>query len=395
MKNLKKDIEIKAFFRELSERKAIMEEMLKRYSYYTSRIKYEIINPDKNPSLVRELNVSEDGTTIFKCGDQETRITSVSEEDITNSIIKITRERKKVIYFTKGHGEKSIEDSSERGYSQVKTSLENLGYTVKEIVLAEEPSIPSDCSLLIISGPEKDFLQGELEGIERFLKEGGRLLLLIDPLAAPSFVDFMRKYGIKIGDDFIVSVDPSARLMGGDPSWAVVSRYGYHKITDKFNYASFFPFARTVDRIEPVPKNVSTETIASTSPYSFATNQFNAKEIRFDPERDRRGPLSVVAVSIFKEEGKDKESRIVVFGDSDFASNQFFDLSGNSNLFLNSVNWLEEEEDLVSITPKTTSPRTISLTLSQGRMIFFTTIILLPGIFVLGGVLIYFRRRSL
>ncbi len=166
LKNLKKDIEVKAFFRELSPRKAIMEEMLKRYSYYTSRIKYEIINPDKNPSLVKELNVSEDGTTIFKCGDQETRITSVSEEDITNSIIKITRERKKVIYFTKGHGEKSIDDSSERGYSQIKTSLENLGYIVKEIVLAEEPSIPSDCSLLIISGPEKDFLKGELEGIE-------------------------------------------------------------------------------------------------------------------------------------------------------------------------------------------------------------------------------------
>lgn len=395
LKNLKKDIEIKAFFRELSPRRGIMEEMLKRYSYYTSRIKYEIVNPDKNPSLVRELNISDDGTTIFKCGDQETRITSTTEEDITNSIIKITRERKKVIYFTKGHGEKSIEDSSERGYSQAKTSLENLGYTVKEIVLAEEPSIPSDCSLLIISGAEKDFLQGEIDGIERFLKDGGSLLLLIDPLTTPSFVDFMKRYGIKIGDDFIVSIDPSARLMGGDPSWAVVSRYGYHKITEKFNYASFFPFARTVDRIEPVPKNVSTETVASTSQYSFATNQFNANEIRFDPERDRRGPVPVAAVSTFKEEGKDKESRIVVFGDSDFASNQFFDLSGNSNLFLNSVNWLEEEEDIISIAPKTTRPRTISLTLSQGRMIFFTTIILLPGVFVLGGILVYFRRRSL
>lgn len=395
LKNLKRDIEIKAFFRELSPRRGIMEEMLKRYSWYTSRIKYEIINPDKNPSLVRELNISEDGTTIFKCGDQETRTTSTTEEDITNSIIKITRERKKIIYFTKGHGEKSIEDSSERGYSQIKTSLENLGYTVKEIVLAEEPSIPFDCSLLIIAGAEKDFLSGEIDGIERFLKDGGRLLLLIDPLTAPSLVDFMKRYGIKIEDDFIVSIDPSARLMGGDPSWAVVSRYGYHKITEKFNYASFFPFARTVDRIEPVPKNISTETIASTSQYSFATNQFNAREIRFDPERDRRGPLPVAAVSTFKEEGKDRESRIVVFGDSDFVSNQFFDLSGNSNLFLNSVNWLEEEEDIISIAPKTTRPRTISLTLSQGRMIFFTTIILIPGIFILGGVLVYFRRRSL
>jgi ABC-type uncharacterized transport system involved in gliding motility auxiliary subunit len=395
LKNLKKDIEIKAFFRELNPRRGIIEEMLKRYSYYTSKIKYEIINPDKNPSLVRELNISEDGTTVFKCGDQETRITSTTEEDITNAIIKITRERKKVIYFTKGHGEKSIEDSSERGYSQIKTSLENLGYTVKEIVLAEEPSIPSDCSLLIISGAEKDFLPGELEGIERFLKDGGRLLLLIDPLSSPSFVDFMKKYGIKIGDDFIVSIDPSARIMGGDPTWAVVSKYGYHKITEKFNYACFFPFARSVDRLEPVPKNFSTETIASTSPYSFSTNQFNAREIRFDPERDRRGPIPVVAVSTFKEEGKERESRVVVFGDSDFASNQFLDLSGNSNLFLNTVNWLEEEEDLVSIAPKTTRPRTISLTLSQGRMIFFTTIILLPGIFVLGGIIVYLRRRSL
>ncbi len=395
LKNLKKDIEIKAFFRELNPRRGTIEEMLKKYSYYTERMKYEIINPDKNPSLVRELNISEDGTTIFKCGGQETRITSTTEEDITNAIIKITRERKKTIYFTKGHGERSIEDSSERGFSQIKTSLENLGYNLREIVLAEEPAIPSDCSLLIIAGSEKDFLRGELEGIERYLKEGGRALLLIDPLSSPSLVDFMKRYGLKIGDDFIVSVDPSARLMGGDPTWAVVSRYSYHKITEKFNYASFFPFARSVDRIEPVPKNISTETIASTSPYSFATNQFNAEEIRFDPERDRKGPIPIAAVSTFKEEGKERESRIVVFGDSDFASNQFLELSGNSNLFLNSVNWLQEEEDLVSIAPKTTSPRTISLTLSQGRMFFFVTIVVLPGIFVLGGIFVYLRRRSL
>ncbi|MGQ9618623.1 MAG: GldG family protein, partial [Candidatus Aminicenantia bacterium] len=395
LKNLKKEIEIRAFFRELNPRRGIMEEMLKRYSYYTTKMRYEIINPDKNPSLVRELNISEDGTTIFKCGEQETRITSTTEEDITNAIIKITRERKKIIYFTKGHGERSIENSSERGYSQVKTYLENLGYSVKEIVLAEESTFPTDCSLLIIAGAEKDFLKGELEGIERYLKEGGRLLLLIDPLSSHILVEFTKKYGIKIGDDFIVSIDPSARLMGGDPTWAVVSRYGYHKITEKFNYATFFPFARSVDRIEPVPKNISTEIIASTSPYSFATNQFNANEIRFDPQRDRRGPIPIVVSSKFKEEGKERESRIVVFGDSDFASNQFLELSGNSNLFFNTVNWLEEEEDLVSIAPKTTQPRTISLTISQGRMLFFITIIFLPGIFVLGGILVYLRRRSL
>ena len=90
----------------------------------------------------------------------------------------------------------------------------------------------------------------------------------------------------------------------------------------------------------------------------------------------------------------EKEGRLAVFGDSDFASNAYYNLSGNGNFFLNTVNWLTEEADLISIQPKTSSPRTIQLTPSQGRMIFFTSIIILPLIVLITGISVWVRRRA-
>ncbi|RLE05194.1 MAG: hypothetical protein DRI99_02575, partial [Candidatus Aminicenantes bacterium] len=110
LKNLNKEVMIRCFFREGNFNRSKMEDLLHIYAYHSGKIKYEFIDPDKNPGLVKRYEVSEDGTSIFECGDKESRITTTSEEDITNAIIKVTRERKKVIYFLEGHGEASIED---------------------------------------------------------------------------------------------------------------------------------------------------------------------------------------------------------------------------------------------------------------------------------------------
>ncbi|MEW6457313.1 MAG: Gldg family protein [Acidobacteriota bacterium] len=394
LKNLKKDVVITGFFREGKAQRAKMEDFLKNYRYYSNKIRYTVYDPDKNPGLVKEYNVSEDGTTIFKCNNNETRITGVSEEDITNAIIKVTREERKTIYFSKGHGEFSIADDSDRGYSQAKKTLEELGYNIKEIFLAEEPGFPHDCVTFVAAGPKKDFLPQELSALERYLKNGGRSLLMLDPQDSPSFISFLKKWGVNVGDDFIV--DTVSRILGGDYLMPVVSQYSSHPITEKFRYATFFPYARSVEVLNPAPEGITAQVIGSTSPNSWASTQFGSREISFNPEKDRKGPVPIVVSSTWKAEGETKkEGRLIVFGDSDFASNQFYNLSGNGNFFTNSLNWLAEEIDLIAISPKTAAPRTIQLTASQGRFIFYTILVIIPGLFIIMGIFIYFRRRSL
>ena len=424
LKNLNKDLKITCFFREDNFSRSNMEHLMKIYAYHSKKIKYEFIDPDKNPGMVKRYEISEDGTTIFESSGKESRITSTSEEDITNSIIKVSREKKKAIYFLEGHGEASIEEIGERSYSLSKKEMEKLGYEVKKLALALSENFPEDCSLLVIPGPQKDLLPNELETIKDYIQKGGRVFFMLDPESALGLVPFLKDYGIQLENDLVV--DTVSRLIGGDYFMPVVSEYESHDITRKFRYATFFPYARSVEAIEEKPERVSVDILAKSSSNSWAERQLDQREVSFDKEKDKAGPISLAAVATIKlkkeekkaeekeekqekeiekkeEEGveemkkpeSEREGRLAVFGDSDFASNTYYNLSGNGNLFLNTVNWLTEEADLISIQPKTSSPRTIHLSPSQGRMIFFVSILILPLIVLVTGISIWVRRRSL
>jgi len=428
LKALKDEVRVKAFFREGNYSRPAMENLMEIYAYHSDNIKTEFIDPDKNPGLVKRYEISEDGTTIFECGDKESRITATTEEDITNAIIKVTRESKKVIYFLEGHGEASIEESGDGGYSIVKDELEKLAYEVKKLSLALADRFPDDVSALVIPGPQKDLLPHELDTIREYIQGGGRVFFMVDPETAPGMAPFLREFGVKLQDDLVV--DTVSRLLGGDYFMPVVNEYEYHDITKNFRYATFFPYARSVETLEEKPEGVTTEVIAKSSSNSWSERQLDQREVRFDKDKDKQGPISLAVVAAIQPKKEDQEKtsenqeeqeslpekdrtnepkeeetagenppvhegRIAVFGDSDFVTNRYYYLSGNGNLFLNTLNWLTEEEDLISIQPKTSSPRTIQLSPSQGRLIFFVSLVILPLAVLVAGVSIWLRRRAL
>jgi len=435
LKNLENEVRIISFFLEGNYQRNTMQHLMDNYTYHTSQIKHEFIDPDKNPGLVKRYEVTEDGTSIFESGEKESRITSTSEEEITNAIIKISREKKKTIYFLEGHGEGSIEDLEDKGYSQAKTELEKLAFDVKNLSLALPDTFPGDVDLLVIPGPQKDLFPDELETIRHFLRNGGRVFFMIDPQTAPGLSPFLAEFGVKLEDDVIV--DTVSRLMGGDYFMPVVSEYETHEITSKFRYATFFPFTRSVDIAEEMPEGISANVLAKTSQNSWSERQLTEQQVTFDEENDKAGPISLAVVATIEykddeleeesakseepeaeseaeikedapqEEDKEEsgaeiedekpksEGRLAVFGDSEFVSNQYYYTSGNGNFFLNTAAWLTEEADLISIQPKTASPKTIQLTPSQGRLIFFVSLIILPLAVLVTGITIWARRKSL
>jgi ABC-type uncharacterized transport system involved in gliding motility auxiliary subunit len=414
LKNLKTDISVKGFFREGNYGRAAMENLLKIYAYHSPRIKYEFIDPDKNPGLVKRYDVTQDGTTILEAGGKESRITASAEEDVTNALIKVTRARKKVICFLEGHGEETLAESGDNGYSMAKTELEKLGYEVKKQSLALADSFPKDCALLVIPGPQKDLLPNEIETVKNYFQGGGRVLAMLDPeTAIPGTTALLAEYGFKLDNDIIV--DTVSRLLGGDYFMPVVSEYEEHVITRKFGYATFYPFARSVEIGDKKPEGETLTALAKTSPNSWAERELQEKQVKFNKDKDRQGPitLAVVASLKVKPEGvpaaepkpgeklaeqkktEEKEARMAVVGDSDFIKNRYYNVSGNGNFFLNIANWLTEESDLISIQPKTQTPRTIQLTPSQGRLLLFASLVILPLAVLISGVYVWLRRRSL
>jgi len=410
LKNLKQDVLVNAFFREGNAGQARMEALLKIYAYHSHKIKSEFINPDKNPGLVKRYGVTQDGTTIFESGDKENRITTTTEEDITNALIKVSREKKKAIYFLEGHGEDSIEVSEDSGFSAAKDELQKLGYEVKKVTLALSETFPQDCALLIIPGPKKDLLPNELETVKDYIGRGGRVFFMVDPETAPGLTPFLLSYGVKLENDVVV--DTVSRLFGGDYFMPVITEYEPQEITQNFRYATFFPYARSVNFAEPKPEGVNVNSLGKTSPNSWSERELDQKTVAFDKDKDVQGPIPLAAVVTVKpmeqkkeavekpeekkqSEEKKPEGRLAVFGDSDFASNRYYNLSGNGNLFLNTVNWLTQEADLISIQSKTATPRTIQLSPSQGRLIFFASVIILPLAVLVLGISVWIRRRSL
>lgn len=410
LKSLKKDIELTVFYEKGN--RSSMADILNRYTYTTNKFKYRLVDLDRNPGEARKYGVSSYGSTVVASGEKKKILGYPGEEQVVNAILKVIRDKEKVIYFLKGHGENDLSEEGKEGYNLAKEAMEQENYLVKELFLMRKGEVPADASLLVVNGPKKALLKNEIAAISKYIKEGGKSLLMIDPYTAPNLVDLLKDYGIILGNDIIV--DKESRLFGREYFIPLVPLfYKEHPIIRNFTTAAVFPLARSVETKEEEKEGVSIQSLAKTSFGSWAeTDRKSAdeKKVSFDKGKDKQGPVSVAAViSIkIKEEGKidkkeekdkkekTKEGKIVVYGDSDFANNFYFNILGNKDLYLNTVSWLAEEEDLISLRPKTKTPLPVSplfLTSIQSKVIFWSSVVIQPGLILLIGIIIYFRRK--
>jgi ABC-type uncharacterized transport system involved in gliding motility auxiliary subunit len=412
LKALENNAEILCFYTAGASNRMQMEDLLSQYKYYTDKLKYRFIDPDRNPAEAKKYEIKYDGTAVVIYGDKNEKVVGSSEEDLTNALVKMTRKQQKTIYFLKGHGEKEIGDSEASGLSSLKTELEKQQYQVKEIALAQE-ELPGNCELLIVAGPKTAPFDAERTIIKNYILSGGKVLFLLDPFSTPELVKLVNSFGFDVGNNVIV--EPVSRIFGGDLHIPVVLKYEEHDITKALNVMSFYPLARSVQLKENLPEGVTAQGLASTSQQSWGETDEKALEqgiVNRDEGVDLMGPLTIAAAAIIdidkfeKKEEKNEEvkekaepignkkARMVVFGDSDFASNTYFNQQGNSDILLNSINWLAQEEDLISIRPKDTKSTPITLTLIQGRIIFWLPVVILPAaVLLIGFYSIISRRR--
>jgi len=337
------------------------------------------------------------GTLVLEMGGKTERIEKQSEplreEDITNALMKIVKGEKKTIYFMQGHGEKNIEDSERNGYSNAKGGLEKEGYVVKAVNLVQEAKVPDDTAVLVMAGPTSQPFQNEMDQIDGFLDKGGSVLILLDPPPAPSLSEFMKKWSIDVGNNFVVDASGVGRLFGAGPTIPLVTRYSRHKITENFKVMTFFPFVRSVTPVDPPINGVTVEKLLESNERSWGETNLKSNEATFDEKTDLKGPVSLAAVAT-KPQGENKKSRLIVYGNSAFAANGTYGLQGNGNLFLNTVSWLAQDENFISIRPKNPDDRRITMTEAQGRFVNYVLVLLLPVGIIGAGIRVWVRRRK-
>jgi ABC-type uncharacterized transport system involved in gliding motility auxiliary subunit len=397
LRGLKMDVSAVAFFRSDQPGKRVAEDLLKQYQRYAgNKLTYRVVDPDREPGLARRYGVESYGTVVLETKDRSEKVLDAEEEKLTNGLVKLTREGKRVVYVVQGHGEHDLNSSDRPGFSEAKTAMERANYEVKPLVLARQDKIPDDASVVVVAGPRSDLLKPELDALAAYIGRNGKLLVMIDPsivgnVQVDALARFLAQYGFDVGNNLVVELNPIGRLFGIGPEVPIIQQYEGHPITrDMGGITTLFPLTRTVEPAKAPPAGTTVQALAKTSAESWGETDrgsLQAGQVKPDPQ-DPKGPLTVAAVAT-----KNK-ARIVVYGTSNLSANQFLNLQGNRDFFLNTVSWLAEQEDLIAIRPKDTKQTPVFLTSQQAQMVFLVPVVVLPGLVLLGGVLTVVRRRA-
>ncbi|MBI2555075.1 MAG: Gldg family protein [Candidatus Rokubacteria bacterium] len=366
LQSLPTDVTATAFFRTDQPGKRTAEELFRQYeSYSGGKFKAKTVDPDREPGLARRYAVETYGTIVLE---------------------------------TKTKSEKVLDAE----LSEAKAAMERANYEVKDLLLARAGKVPDDAALVLVPGPKTDLFPPELDALDKYIARGGKALFTVDPFRGEGMKKYLAKYGITLGDDLVIEINPVGQLFGIGPQVPVVSQYDPHPITKEMGgLTTLFPLTRSVTPAKTPPKGVTLQPLAQTSDQSWGETDplvLQKEQASRDPH-EKRGPLPVAVVATIDATTpaggkKDAKARLVVLGTSDLASNQYLGAAGNRDFFLNAVSWLAEEEDLIAIRPKDLRVAPVILTAAQEQVIRWLSLVILPGAAMLCGIAVILRRRK-
>ena len=412
-----------------------VKELLTRYQAISPKIEVEYLDPERNPARAEALIQESAGvrlnTVVFRSGDRKKFVPEdkladfdfagmgaggapslkafKGEEAFTSAIVSVTETKQPKIVFSKGHNEASL-DSSERGrgYADVKQMLERDNMTVATWDSLGKDDLPADADVVVIAGPQVAFLPPEAGALDRYLAGGGKALILLDPVlpgpgAPPADLGFKAladKYGIQLGDDIVI--DPTNALAQMGAEVVLAERYGNHPIVRALageKLPVIFQLSRSVTKAEKPPEGVAEAMLIETSPEGWGERDLKnlASEVKKDPT-DAAGPISLAVAVGPADEAKpattQSAARIVLVGNSRFATNGALSNGANGIFFANAIHWLAGAEKQIGIPPKTPDQSSLTLTEGQLRRIAIGSIAGLPALAILLGLWVWYRRRD-
>jgi ABC-type uncharacterized transport system involved in gliding motility auxiliary subunit len=376
-------------------------DLLDRYKNLTSNIDVQYIDADKAVTEAMAENIRENGAIFVKVGDRKEEAKSLTEVEVTSAIVRALKGGKRTVCFVAGAGEHTLDDTSRDGASKAKETIEQDNYKTQVINLAgsDKIQIPAECTVTVIAGPQRGYPPPVVEALKNYVEGGGRALFLLDPPLKfgravddnQGLVDVLSGWGVTPEKDLVLDAIGAENFR--QPGLAVVISYEQHVIVadlKKKQEASGFLLARSLD-----VKNgnkTSVEKLFSTTKRSLGVKNLASAEIARSKD-DLPGPLTLAAAGTYntgKEEGK---GLFVVVGNSRWITNGSLDFYGNSDLLLNTLNWLSSDEDLISIRPRENKDRRLVMNEKQVSLVFYGSVIGIPLLILIAGVGVWWRRR--
>jgi len=395
LKDLNQDVTIYVFDRERSfgqER-----DLLNMFSSTSRRVHVRYVDVDRQPSLAKEFAVRSYGTVVVAAGGRHFEAQSDTEEAISNAVIRLFKGQRSACFLT-GHGERDLGSSERMGYSKLKTNFENESYLTKSINLLQKMEIPSDCSMVIAAGPKTDYLPQEVDTLRKYVVGGGRAMFMLDPgVQLPNLSKLLADWNVTVRNDLVIDENPVAQIFGTEPTMPLILKYGSSPITQPIaREASLFPYTRSFSVGKEYKAGETTDSFCETSEASFGVADFNPSmhEVRFRAGKDIKGPLTVAVSATLSSEGANKaEGRFIALGTSMLPANAFLGFQANRDLFMNMIDWLSAETNMISIRPKPPQSQHLMMTAAQMGKLLWLGVVGLPLLIVVAGTLVWWERR--
>ncbi len=431
---LQQDVSATAFLRADDAAYAPLRELFQKYAALSPRFRFEFVDPLKDPLRVSQMNIRQDGPrVVLQSEDRQSRFLDPTEEALTNALLQVTRTERKKVGFTAGRGEARLGDATELGLSQIAGRMAGEGLDAIEIQVGDA-DIAEGVEVVVIAGPQQPFDEAAVRTLRRFLLGGGRLFALIEPTADAGLSALLSEFDLAVEPALIL--DAESRLQGGSESMPLIQDYNPdEEITRNFRLATVFPTAAPVKLLLDDPhQGLSLTQLAFTAPSArlgrlpeAVRASLNVERAKVDaaPSADamaaeaadgahsamaadaaagdidpaRQGPFPIAArvsgrLPPAEEGGPDRELRIVLVGDKDFATNGYGSVLGNEDFFLNALNWLASQSERITIRPKLRTASRLYLTPERQAMLTFFIIDLLPVTILAFGLTLWMIRRS-
>lgn len=355
---------------------------------------YEFIDPNENPLAADEAGITRDGSIVLRAGTAKEVVTFVNEEEITSAILRLKSPETKRIYVLTGHGEPEFTGNEALNYATAARELEAKNYSINTLNLLASNSIPDDAQVLLITGPQKPLSQNEVDLIETFIAQGGSLLVMYEPSILTEFGEqedplatyLSETWNIGFGDDMVIDITANP------VTTAVAANFGSHPVTEKLNsMVSVLPTSRSL--VIGTSSGFAPSMLVATTDQSWAETNFEAlqnNEVGYDEGADQLGPINLALAA----EDTNTGSRVIAFGDSEFPNNAQYQYYGNSDLFLNTIDWLSGQDEMISLTARTQTTRIlVPPNRYVQNAILLGSVVLIPALIIMAAIIVFVKRH--
>ncbi len=405
VKGLNQDVTISYFDKtsNISDPRGSARDLLDRYAGLSPKVHVNYIDPTRKPEIAKAAGVRTLGTTYIEAAGRRQEAKSVSEEEITGALVRALKGGERNVCAVTGTGEHTFDNTSEDGYSTAKELLEKSNYKTQTINLLQKQEVPKECVILMVGGPRLDYVPAAVEAIKKYVEGGGRALFALDPPLQfkgqeigenAALAGQLASWGVTLDKDLVIDPNPVNRLFGFTAAVVLVNEYESHQIVrDLKGGASAFPLVRSMEA--KAADKTTVDKLFASSADSFGATNLTSSTINPEDKNNKKGPLTLAAAATYNTGQPNNNGRFVVVGSSSWIANNILPSRSlaNRDLFLNMMNWLSSDEDLISIRPKEPENRPLAMTVRQMRVLLYSTLIALPLMIVAAGLSVWWRRR--